>query len=1166
MSLKHVPVQVIHSIHDQKSFLQFLRDELLWDIPLNLKFDDLTFGWNPEEIGLSKADLRGSGISQLRPFKDEAQPWGIFFIHLNSPRLYITALRKIIRGLNPRKRQHANHPTWKPLHLLFVCTHDWKSYTFAHFDGDDPQSAKISSFGWEYQSDFIRTLCEFNLSQLRLPEDLNLFGEVDSDPWIKQWSAAFDVKKVANKFFEQYDAIFKGIKRLLCKQFGVSPKLYDKRQQEWTEKDEKEDEEVHLFVQNLVNRLLFLKFLEKRKWLDFNPNYLSELYTKAISEKKRFYRDYLFYVFFAGLNHRTFELKFEKDWKGVVGEQYHEDLIGVLPFLNGGLFEKSDPDDRIDVPNEVFKDLFDLFIRYNFTITEDSPLDVEVALNPSMLGQVFEKTVNSRKEKGAYYTPPNIVSFMCREALKNHLASNSTMGNSFAKIERLIDFHSPELLGSPDALEIYKALLNIKVLDPAVGSGAFIVGMLLEMVHVYKLIGQKLEENHPFLLSNNLAKPSEVYKLKKQIIQNNLFGVDIEAFAVNIARLRLWLSLSVDFPLELSTREEFIKACKERKIDPLPNLQYKIEQGNSLLAMYGGVSLEPHDWHYERKQGILAIMREMVQKKTEFFGESDFAQKKAKQREIDGLLRSLVTMEIDRLIKQTEQHTTQVDFFGKTAKEKKEQEELLKEVKKLREVKDKLLAMETLPPNFPVIWDVDFGDVLASGGFDVVIANPPYVRQEELKEIKEDLALHYPETYTGTADLYTYFYAKGIKLLKPGGSLSYISSNKFFRAGYGAKLREYLTETMTIQKLIDFGDLPVFEATTYPCVIVATKRDQRQPSTHPPHDGGLAQDDEVFQARTVASEEELERFEEVFRREAITMRQSDLSVEGWRIEDRQVLGLLEKIKKAGVTLEEYVQGKIYYGIKTGYNDAFVIDAETKAQLIKEDKKSAEVIKPFLRGRDIKRYATEGPNLFLIFTRRGIEIKRYPAIEGYLRQFKKGLTPGTDGGRKPGSYKWYEIQDAVDYWQEFDAEKIVVPGLMVVPTFTLEKSGGFINAPAGIIASGERFLLALLNSKVLWFFHRSLTITVQQDYLRIYLDSLGKLPIATPTDTQRRAIEERVEKILAAKNPSTSSRSKSNGTSLRVTNRDTSALEKEIDRIVYELYGLSEEEIKIIEAK
>jgi hypothetical protein len=377
--------------------------------------------------------------------------------------------------------------------------------------------------------------------------------------------------------------------------------------------------------------------------------------------------------------------------------------------------------------------------------------------------------------------------------------------------------------------------------------------------------------------------------------------------------------------------------------------------------------------------------------------------------------------------------------------------------------------------------------------------------------------------------------------------------------------------------LIDFGDSPVFKAIAYPSVIVATKKfpDVYKDSGVKSSSGKVVMDkkgagllssgsiigeegsdilssERDIHALTVVSEEQLDRFEESFRSHAITMQQSDLNTDGWRIEDRVVLDLLEKIKRVGVPLEEYVDGKIYYGIKTGYNDAFVIDDDTRKQLIKEDKNSREVIKPFLRGRDIKRYAIEDPKLWLLFMRHGIEIKQYPAVEAHLKQFKHRLTPGVEGGRKPGTYKWYEIQDSIEFWKEFEKPKIVWGNLGAVASFTFTNETYYASAPACIIPIKDLYLLAVLNSKVGdYFFHKTAAVR-QGGYLEYKPMYVSQLPIAKPSEIARHGIEEVVVKILTAKKK---------GAAI-----DTSVLEHEIDLLTYKLYGLTEEEISIVEGK
>jgi type I restriction-modification system DNA methylase subunit len=305
-------------------------------------------------------------------------------------------------------------------------------------------------------------------------------------------------------------------------------------------------------------------------------------------------------------------------------------------------------------------------------------------------------------------------------------------------------------------------------------------------------------------------------------------------------------------------------------------------------------------------------------------------------------------------------------------------------------------------------------DPWSGGGFDAIVGNPPYVRQEILgDDFKEYAKAHY-KTYAGTADLYTYFIERGISLLKDGGQFGYIVANKWMRAAYGRPLREWLKDK-AIEEIIDFGDLRVFQgATTYPCILRVAKGKAKKSFT------AVKMPDLKF--TDLAEKIKGLRY---------TVEKATLSPDGWSLADSKVSALLEKIKSQGIPLKEYVKGKIYRGVLTGFNEAFVIDEATKKRLIKEDPKSAELIKPFLVGRDIRRYEKPKSDKYLIFTRRGVSINQYPAIENYLLKFKECLVPKPLDwkgkkkwpGRKPGSYKWYEIQDTVEYFLEFEKPKI-----------------------------------------------------------------------------------------------------------------------------------------------
>lgn len=403
-----------------------------------------------------------------------------------------------------------------------------------------------------------------------------------------------------------------------------------------------------------------------------------------------------------------------------------------MPYLNGGLFERDedDKDAQIIVPDECIDTiLHNLFQRFAFTVTESTPLDVEVAVDPEMLGKVFEELVTDRHGSGSYYTPKPIVSFMCREALKGYLKTQVS-GELPNAIDRFVDEHELVNLGNPEA--ILEALRRVRTCDLAAGSGAYLLGMLHELLDLRQCLfnAKKLD-----------AKTT--YQRKLEIIENNVYGVDIDPFAINIARLRLWLSLAVEYDGD--------------DPEPLPNLKYKIEVGDSLIA--------------PSPTGTGAIRDELIgqyrQAKARYLRVHQGEEKKKLEEEISGLKTqiSLMTHGISK-----------VSGFD---------------------------------------WAVEFAEVFADGGFDVVVASPPYVRQELIKYLKPTLQKVYPAVYTGTADLYCYFYARALELLHPSGMLTFISSNKWFRAKYGEKLRKHFAENCQIHSITDFGDLPVFQSATW---------------------------------------------------------------------------------------------------------------------------------------------------------------------------------------------------------------------------------------------------------------------------------------------------------------------------------------------------------------
>ncbi|MDQ7033612.1 MAG: TaqI-like C-terminal specificity domain-containing protein [Anaerolineae bacterium] len=530
-------------------------------------------------------------------------------------------------------------------------------------------------------------------------------------------------------------------------------------------------------------------------------------------------------------------------------------------------------------------------------------------------------------------------------------------------------------------------------------------------------------------------------------------------------------------------------------------------------------------------------------------------------------------------------------------------------------------------------WQERFPDVFERGGFDVVIGNPPYVRQETLAIGFKEYAQSAYETYAGTADLYVYFVEKGYKLLRENGRMGYILPNKWLRANYGKKLREFLHDKA--ETLIDFGELPVFkDAGTFPLIMTLNKQKPLSPARSPKH-GEREQKDSATDANpypqpfsqnmekgskkatgatglvptdgenagkaTMPAEDVGEHGNAPINDNIIHVAQATqlpennatlksvlpdfyavprtaLDKKGWSLAHPEEQRLLDKLKNCGVPLGDYVDGKIYRGVLTGLNEAFVIDRSKRDELIRQDPKSAELIKPFLAGRDVKRYQQPQSDKFLIFTRRGVNIDDYPTIKAYLEQYKEHLTPkpmgykGKWNGRKAGRYQWYEIQDTVAYYEEFEKPKIVFPDIAKESRMTFDTQHTFFGNTVYFIPLNDLYLLALLNSKLIWFYFKNVATVLgnadkggrlrwfSQDTTQI---PIRKLDLNNPSEkAQHDKLVALVEKMLALK-AEYAELEKSLNDRRHEVKESIERTDKAIDGLVYQLYGLTDEEIAIV---
>lgn len=1057
--MPHITPDDIHNIHNFDTLLDFLHERLGWHIPEDVEFEDIAFPWSAEDLDLDElTEELVISCQQLPPFPTN-QPWGIFFLQFDSELIYRTALRRILRGLVERRDRDASLPAWEHDHLLFICTTtDFQRFAFAHFASttDNWRRAVLSIFSWEQGDTHIRTLCEYNLPALAFPSD----GFSDDKEWLKTWQAAFDVEAVTDQFFADYQRVFAQVENAIE---GIP---------------ESETETRRLYTQRLFNRLMFLRFIEKKGWLTYNGdrNYLRALFNAVnatpliggaggledvddtplirgawgLEHSENFLNDRLYWAFFHGL--------------GNAGDLPEESAVaierrGEVPFLNGGLFEMKEYDTRnaVHIPNDKFAEILELFERYNFTVTESTPLDIEVAVDPEMLGKVFEELVTSREETGSYYTPRPVSSFMCRESLKICLQNKTDETEEC--LQAFIEDGDATAIRNPE--KVLQILQNLRVCDPACGSGAYLLGMMSELLRLREALFQ-----------SNQIDSATVYQRKLDIIQQNLYGVDKDDFATNIAMLRLWLSLAVDY--------------EDDTPEPLPNLDYKVATGDSLT----GPAPQPPDEQASLEEQLIQQIQEC---------QADFM-------------------------------VTYVDPDKNRLRDE------------IAELKGQLQGWQAGKDVF--VWQVEFPEVFQEGGFDIVIGNPPYVRQELIVPIKPTLKRLFPEVYAGTADLYVYFYKRGAELLRASGILTYISSNKFLKIAYGERLRVFLANKMRFHQLLDFGSVPVFKAGVDSCIVLAE-------NTTPSED--------TFLAATFCDKTDIPRLSEAFQECAFSMHATDLPPDGWALASLQLLGLLVKLQRTGVPLKKYIKkyvdGSFHRGVTTGRNEVFIISESVRQQLIVKDARSDELIKPVLKGRDLKKWGAKSPQNYLIFTRHGINIEEYPAIKQYLCQYKMDLQPKANReqrgpGRAAGSYKWYEIQANITYYQDLNKPRIIYSDTAKFLYGSYDITNVFLLDTVYFISVGDLSLLAILNSRLFDWYARCKFPSHDDPWnggrLRFKKTYMEKVPIADQNEEQKTKLTGLVEQILA--DPESD---------------EVRELERKIDALVYQLYGLTNAEIELI---
>ena len=888
---------------------------------------------------------------------------------------------------------------------------------------------------------------------------------------------AFSVEALSKEFFDKYREHYADI---VC---YITGKRYVKEKGKWVEKTLQEpcheifnqfaavykdpEKTVRDYIKKLLGRIVFLQFLQKKGWLGVpadredwtggDRRFLQNKF-KEFEDKENFIDGFLEPLFNDLNTKRTGDLA-----SPAVGKDIK------IPFLNGGLFHPDGEDDTdVRLPQKYLGGLLEFFEQYNFTIDENDPNDAQVGVDPEMLGRVFENLLEDNKDKGAFYTPKEIVQYMCRESLTAYLQTDLTDDVEKEAIRSFVLSHDATPLGKETKTDIDKKLNNVKICDPAIGSGAFPMGLLREL-YLCRCAVQPETAN------------KDAADIKRRIIQNNIYGVDIEKGAVDIARLRFWLSLIVD----------------EETPKHLPNLDFKIMQGNSLLEQYNGVDLSKMTELKAEKQGTvqltmfddtLDVLRLDLRKKlNEYYNCSDRRRKEELKQEI-----------INNVKDQLEVQGINVDFGD----------------------------LDLSANDQFTLWHTWFYDVFSQGGFDIVIANPPYISHDR---ISENIPKKTFEVFEPYADIYCYFIEQGLKSLKLNGVLCFITSNSYLRANYGNPLRQYLHNNLILQ-IIDMESSHVFASAVVDVAITIVKKgkgDSFCTILNTPWNGGS------FDAYVVSDK--------------FFYTQSDFDFQPWTLIHPNVLSIRKKIEEAGKTLEQ-LQTKIRLGLATGDNNVFIIDEETRTHLISLDKKNENIIKPVIRGQDIKCYC-HNPSKYIILSKNGIDIpKEYPTLYQYFDSFGEKFKKRGAKGRH-----WTNLR-ACAFFDDFLQEKLIWIELTDKGRFSysnkeeyLLNSAYFLIPPKGIDA---KYLLGILNSNLMQTYMSYIAATSGMGTLRWINNYVKLFPIPIVELEKQKKISILVENILALKEKN--------------ANAYIAEYENSINKLVYNLYGLTYDEIKIID--
>lgn len=944
-------------------------------------------------------------------------------------------------------------------------------------------------------------------------------------------------------------------------------------------------EEAERRVQELLNRLVFLSFIQRKDWLGRDApdrNYLWNEFRRSHRphpSEHTYHRDFLVPLFQA-LSMR----------EGSPGRARLEEAVGRVPFLNGGLFEAEDSVEQFTLPNQDFEFLFeDLLLRYNFTVREDTPLDQEVAVDPEMLGRVFEsivlererqRDIDLRKSTGSYYTPRQVVHFLCQQALLGWLGNAASASREALAIlsdvqgsERFGDEEVErlaEVLSVAQAQDLRERLRSVLVVDPAVGSGAFLLAILHEILALVRVLDARIHG------SDSVARENYDYDLKSHLIQHNLYGVDIQERAIRICELRLWLSLVVDY--------------QGTDVPPLPNLTYRLRVGDSLIEHLFGLPFNL-EWAAGTDRGR-RIVDEYAALKDSHTLATDMREKRRLEL---GIIEKQCDLAELAITERRESIGADVPLQGLGAPSPGQEAvretlagfgRLLGRARTVREEARRVLSRARAPTEaevkavadqmgFSFVWRLDFAEVWRNkGGFDIAVANPPYVRIQTLS--KEDVQRYRSlfRSATRNYDIYVLFDEATYGLLNHDGIMAFIHSNKFLIADYGEGLRSWIAARRAPRLLVDFGNVQIFDATIYTCLLFLSPR-PGDAFQYARLDRGGRED--AFRALAEWTEGA-----EVIQ----NIPTERIGEAAWLLDRPEATTVWNRLLAERLPLS-HVADRIFQGVITGADPVYILEAvaeddvtvtASSRALGSEVTLERGAVRPLLKGADIRRYAVRGGRHWLIWPydlRDGVAELRpaavfqeeYPLAWTYIRRNEEWLR-GRERGRMehPGWYGFSRVQNLV----QFDRRKILVQVLARRAALSADSHGTFYFV-GGATAGGNGivlredtgldlfYLLALLNSRPLDAYLQSYASRFQNGYYSYGRQSLQRLPIAIGSPSVQTELAAKARELQRLhtdllRDPSVAAQSR-----LR-------ELEIEVDRQVYELYGLDDRDIAVIEER